>query len=54
MNNYIQPGMVITQVNRQAVQSLDEFTAAVKRAESGDGLFLLVRSQESSRFVVIR
>ena len=48
-------GMVITQVNRQAVQSLDEFTAAVKKAESaGDGLLFLVRSQEGSRFVVIR
>ncbi len=47
-------GMVITQVNRQAVKSLDEFTAAVKKAESSDGLLLLVRSQEGSRFVVVK
>jgi serine protease Do len=47
-------GMVITQVNRQAVKSLDGFLAAVKKAESGDGLLLLVRSQEGSRFVVVK
>jgi serine protease Do len=47
-------GMVITQVNRHAVKSLDEFTAAVKKAESSDGLLLLVRSQEGSRFVVVK
>jgi serine protease Do len=47
-------GMVIMQVNRHAVKSLDEFTAAVKRADSGDGLLLLVRSQEGSRFVVVK
>ncbi len=47
-------GMVITQVNRHAVKSLDEFTTAVKKAESNDGLLLLVRSQEGSRFVVVK
>jgi serine protease Do len=47
-------GMVITQVNRHAVKSLDEFTASVKQADSGDGLLLLVRSQEGSRFVVVK
>ncbi|MCA9146179.1 MAG: Do family serine endopeptidase [Planctomycetaceae bacterium] len=47
-------GMVITQVNRHAVKSLDEFTAAVKKAETSDGLLLLVRSQEGSRFVVVK
>ncbi len=47
-------GMVITQVNRHAVKSLDEFTTAVKKAESNDGLFLLVRSQDGSRFVVVK
>jgi len=47
-------GMVITQVNRQTVKSLDEFEAAVKKAESGDSLLLLVRSQEGSRFVVVK
>jgi serine protease Do len=47
-------GMVITQVNRHAVKSLDEFTAAVKKGDSSDGLLLLVRSQEGSRFVVVK
>ncbi len=47
-------GMVITQVNRQAVKSLDEFMTAVKKADSSDGLLLLVRSQEGSRFVVVK
>ena len=47
-------GMVITQVNRRAVRSLDEFHTAVKESESQDGLLLLVRSQDGSRFVVVR
>ncbi|MEO8493506.1 MAG: Do family serine endopeptidase [Planctomycetota bacterium] len=47
-------GMVVTQVNRHAVKSLDEFTAAVKKAAPSDGLLLLVRSQEGSRFVVVK
>jgi serine protease Do len=47
-------GMVITQVNRHAVKSLEEFTTAVKKAESSEGLLLLVRSQEGSRFVVVK
>ncbi|HUG67192.1 MAG TPA: Do family serine endopeptidase [Pirellulaceae bacterium] len=47
-------GMVITQVNRQAVKSLDEFTAAVKNAAPGESLLLLVRSKEGSRFIVVK
>jgi serine protease Do len=47
-------GMVITQVNRHAVKSLDDFTAAVKKAEPSDSLLFLVRSQEGSRFVVVK
>ncbi len=47
-------GMVITHVNRQAVTSLDDFMTAVKNADVDDGLLLLVRSQEGSRFVVVK
>lgn len=47
-------GMVITQVNRRAVKSLDEFTNAVKNAASGDSLLFLVRTREGSRFVVVK
>jgi serine protease Do len=47
-------GMVITEVNRQPIQSIDEFEAAVKKAKSDDGLLLLVRSREGARFVVLK
>ena len=47
-------GMVITQVNRHAVKSLDEFNATVKKGDQSDSLLLLVRSQEGSRFVVVK
>ena len=47
-------GMVITQVNRHTVNSLDDFEAAAKQAEAGDSLLLLVRSPEGSRFVVVK
>ena len=47
-------GMVITQVNRHAVNSLNDFNNAVKESESRDGLLLLVRSQDGSRFVVVK
>ncbi|HUE73061.1 MAG TPA: Do family serine endopeptidase [Pirellulaceae bacterium] len=46
--------MVITQVNRQAVGSVAEFQAAVKRASLEKGVLLLVKTAEGSRFVVIR
>ena len=47
-------GMVITQVNRHAVKSLDDFNNVVKESDLKDGLLLLVRSQDGSRFVVVR
>ncbi len=47
-------GMVITQVNRHAVKSLDDFDNSVKESESKGGLLLLVRSRDGSRFVVVK
>ena len=47
-------GMIIKQVGRLPVKSVDEFMAAMKGVEFGDGLLLLVHSQEGSRFVVVK
>ncbi len=47
-------GMVVTQVNRQPVTSLEDFKAAIEKAESEDGLLLLVRGEQGSRFVVVK
>jgi len=46
--------MAIVQVNRQPVKNVEEFEAAIKGKKSDEGLLLLVRTQEGSRFVVIR
>jgi serine protease Do len=46
-------GDVITQVDRQAVMSVADFTTAVQSSKADDGLLLLVRGNQSSRFVVL-
>jgi serine protease Do len=48
----LESGMVITQVNRQPVRSVDDLRTAVK-ADDGKDLLLLVKSAQGSRFVVI-
>ncbi|WP_425616931.1 Do family serine endopeptidase [Anatilimnocola sp. NA78] len=50
----IQQGNVITQVGRTPVQNVEEFTAAVKKADLAKGLMVLVKSDEGSRFVVLK
>jgi len=49
-------GIVILEVNREKVTTIDEFEAAIKKhQESGDdGLLLLVRGERGSRFVVLK
>ena len=48
-------GMVITQVNRKPVRSVEDFRAALKeRSPDREGILLLVRTERGSRFVVIR
>jgi serine protease Do len=47
-------GMVIAQVGRQAVNSVEEFEVALKNASLEKGVLLLVKSAEGSRFVVLK
>ncbi len=48
-------GMVITHVNRLPVKSVDEFlTAVAPSAQSDAGTLLLVRTENGSRFVVLK
>ncbi|WP_254506486.1 Do family serine endopeptidase [Anatilimnocola floriformis] len=53
-NAGLQQGDVIAQVGRTPVKSVDEFRAAVKKADLDKGLMLLVKSSEGSRFVVLK
>ncbi len=48
----LEPGMVISHVNRQAVTSVSEFERIVK-ADDDDSILLLVRNEQGSRFVVL-
>lgn len=48
------PSQVITQVGRKSVKSVAEFEAEAKNASPEKGVLLLVRSAESSRFVVLK
>jgi serine protease Do len=46
--------LVIVQVGRKPVRTVDEFQAAVKDTPLDQGVLLLVRSSEGSRFVVVK
>ncbi|TWU35917.1 Do family serine endopeptidase [Novipirellula artificiosorum] len=52
----LSPGMVISQVDRQGVKTVEDFEAAIarNRKKEADGVLLLVRSDQGSRFVVIK
>ncbi|OYW20087.1 MAG: hypothetical protein B7Z54_02080 [Sphingobacteriales bacterium 12-47-4] len=48
----LEPGMVITQVNRQEVNTVADFEQAVKNDKDGSVL-LLVKTEQGSQFVVV-
>ncbi|MEM9588610.1 MAG: Do family serine endopeptidase [Planctomycetota bacterium] len=52
----LQSGMVISEVNRKRVTTVDEFAAATESFREGSerSLLLLVRSAEGSRFLVLK
>jgi serine protease Do len=47
-------GMVITEVNRRPVKSIDDFRKAVNERTIAKGLLLLVQTSNGSRYVVLR
>ena len=47
-------GMVISEVNRKPVKSVDEFRKAVNERTIAKGLLLLVETSNGSRYVVLR
>lgn len=46
-------GMVITQVNRAEIKSVDDFRKAMEKDSKEKGTLLLVRTSEGSRFVIL-
>jgi serine protease Do len=50
----IQPGDLIVEVNRTAVNSVGAFRDAVTKAKDKESLLMLVKRQESSRFVILK
>ncbi len=51
----IAPGMVIVQVNREPVTTVDEFESALKKSKDSDrGTLLLVKSDSGTKFVVVK
>ena len=50
----LDPGMTITQVGRKAVKTTGEFEAATKDVDLKKGVLLLVRTEQGSRFIVMR
>jgi serine protease Do len=50
----LEAGMVVVQVNRQSVSSVEEFAQAVKRQDEKKGMLLVVRTEQGSRFVVVK
>ena len=50
----LETSMVVAQVGKTAVKSVEEFNAAMANASPEKGVMLLVRSAMGSRFVVLR
>ncbi len=50
----IQPGALITEVNRQKVDNLDEFQAAMQEARQQDAVRLRIRQGDYARYVVLK
>jgi serine protease Do len=50
----LEPGMVITEVNRQTIKTVDEFRTAIEAQPAGKDVLLLVRTAGGSRFVVLK
>jgi len=50
----LRPSQAIVQVGRSPVKSVDEFKVAIKNTPLEKGVLLLVRTEEGSRFVVVK
>jgi serine protease Do len=50
----LRSGQVITQINSVQVSGLDEAAQALKEADGENGILLLIRSEQGSRFVVLK
>ena len=50
----LEDGMVISKVGHTMVNSLDDFRTATKSASVKDGVLMLVRAGDASRFVVVK
>lgn len=50
----LESGMLIQQVNRQKVNSAEEFTAAMEKDKDAKSVMLLVTNSQGSRFVVLK
>jgi len=49
----IQPGDVILEIDRKAIETLDDYTAALKEAEGKDSALMLVRRGDNSFFLAL-
>lgn len=50
----LQPGVLIEQLNRKPVHSVNEFKSVLENTADGDSLLLLITDGESSRFVALK
>ncbi len=53
-NAGLEDGMVIRKVGNKSVKSIEDFKAATQDVDLKDGMLLLVRNGQVSRFVVIK
>jgi serine protease Do len=49
----LQPGDLISEVNRTAVKNLNDYQQALRQAESGENLLLLVKRGSGALYVVL-
>jgi len=48
------PGMIVQEVERQAVSNLDTFKEIINGIDSEQGVLLLIRSSNGSRYILIQ
>jgi serine protease Do len=49
----LRAGMVVTQVNRSKVKSVEQFEEEIKKSDPKKGILLLVKTGEGTRFLVV-
>lgn len=49
----LQPGVLITEVDRTVIKNKDDFKEAMQQADEEEGVLLLIQNQQGSRYIIV-